>query len=157
MSELLAGLEASALSEWVRGSDWPYPILLDLHLLGLAIVVGLTWMLDLRVLGVGRQVAIAPFRHLFPAIWCGFALNAISGSMLFAADASRFYASWDFRIKVFLIVLALGALIVQRRQFRRSPEGTGFRPATAERVAASVSLLAWLGTVVAGRLIAYTS
>ena len=36
LSAWAAGLEASAVGEWMRGSDWAYPVVNLLHLLGLA-------------------------------------------------------------------------------------------------------------------------
>ncbi len=160
MEEVLTWLELSRASAWIRESDWPYPILLDMHLIGLATAVGFSWVIDLRLLGFGRHAAIAPFRRMIPVIWCGFALNAVSGLALFAADASRFYASTNFRIKLVLIATAMTALAIQARQFRRFDSGhpeTGAEVSPLEFVTAASSLAAWLGAIIAGRLLAYTS
>jgi hypothetical protein len=157
---VLEWLESSALSQWVRQSDWPYPVLLDLHLLGLATVVGLSWVIDLRVLGALSRLSPRPLRRLFPAIWAGFALNAASGLVLFAADAQRFYSSLDFRLKLALIAIALFAAIVQQKQLRRF-ESQSIESVVVmsphERLTALVSMVAWLGAIVAGRLLAYTT
>ena len=51
---LIAWIENSALGEWVRVSIWGYPMMITLHSLGLAIMVGLSVVLSLRVLGLFR-------------------------------------------------------------------------------------------------------
>ncbi len=77
--------------QWLRDTDaatairesesvWGYPTVLFLHTFGMAILVGLISAIDLRILGVARQLPLAPMRRLFPLIWIGFALMRSPGS-----------------------------------------------------------------------------
>ena len=47
----LAWLEATGLAEWARSSSEGYPSMITLHAFGMAIMVGLSLALDLRLLG----------------------------------------------------------------------------------------------------------
>ena len=91
MTDLLASLEASAFSTWLRESPsvWAYPTILTLHTVGLGVLVGANWMVDLRVLGVGRAIPLGVLSRAFPIMWAGFWVNAITGVLLFVADPTK--------------------------------------------------------------------
>ena len=72
-------LETSAVAIWVGESLWGYPIMLGLHAVGLAIVVGIFVMLDLRLLGVIRGVSFDAFLGLYRLAWIGLVINAGHG------------------------------------------------------------------------------
>ena len=58
--EILTSLEHSGVATWIRESPsiWGYPTILTLHTVGLAVLVGANWALDLRLLGVARQIPL---------------------------------------------------------------------------------------------------
>ena len=117
MLELLAALEASAFATWVREAStiWAYPTILTLHTLGLAVLVGANAAFDLRVLGVGRQIPLAPIEWLFPAMWVGFGLNAITGAMLFSADPIEKGTTALFVVKMAIVMAGVVLIPLLRR------------------------------------------
>ena len=150
--EFLTWLEGTDLALWVRESDWGYPMVLSSHAVGMAIVVGVVTMIDIRVLGFARKIPISSFKSLFNLTWAGFAINFTSGCLLFSADANKFFNSTTFRIKIILIIL--GMLSVWRLLRAVSASDTG-DASTKARVIAALSLLCWFGAITAGRLTAY--
>jgi hypothetical protein len=66
--DFLLRLEQSGLATWIRegGSIWSYPTILFGHTLGLATLAGLSASIDLRILGFGTQIPLAPLRRLYP-------------------------------------------------------------------------------------------
>jgi hypothetical protein len=153
MTELLAALEASAFSTWVREAStiWAYPTILTLHTFGLAVLVGANTAVDLRVLGCGRQIALGPMERFFPAMWIGFWLNAITGVMLFAADPRT---TTIFMIKLGSIVAGVLLIVL----LRRAVYGRGGDAVTVTRMAktyAALSLFVWVVATATGRLMAY--
>ncbi len=156
---ILAALEATSVATWVRESPsvWGYPLILALHTAGLAMVVGLNAVVALRVLGAGRDVPLGPLVRVFPLMWAGLAINVGTGVLLFAADASTKGMQPVFWAKLTCIgvaVLAAGRLrhavwgqTPAPLEVESPPDGTG-------RLA-GVSLMAWTGAIVAGRLMAY--
>ena len=143
-----------ALSQWVLGSIWGYPVFLTFHSLGLGLLVGLLLIIDLRVLGFAKPLPLSELRKLMPYVWFGFVLNAVSGVVLFMADATKDYYSNSFRWKMLSIVVGLAVAIALNRTVLR--EDTRDTPPLA-KVLAIVSLLSWVGAIVSGRLIAYLS
>ena len=159
MSELLYTLETSQAAIWVKTSTWAYPLLETAHVIGLGLLFGAVFVLDLRLMGVGRVLPLSPLaRHLLPWVWAGFFVNLVSGSLLFISDAAEFFANTAFRIKIALIVLAgLNAAYFHIRAYRYAVE---VDPAQhniprASIVAALVSITLWIGVITAGRMIAY--
>jgi len=60
--EFLLRLQESSFGLWVAESIWAYPIILTLHTVGLALLVGPSAFLDLRVLGAGSRVPLVPLQ-----------------------------------------------------------------------------------------------
>ena len=152
MSEWLASIEGSALASWTRESTsiWAYPTILTLHTAGLAVVVGVSAVVDARLLGMARRIPLDALRPLFTIMWWAFALNFITGVVLFMADATTKSTQTVFWVKLGLIVLAL--LVTQ--QISRALK-TDDQQAGRVRVLAVSSLFLWTGAIVAGRLLAY--
>ncbi|MDX1480593.1 MAG: hypothetical protein R3315_02900, partial [Woeseiaceae bacterium] len=70
-------LEQSGLARWVGESLWGYPILLSMHIVGLAIVVGIFIMRDLRILGIIGGIPADALAALTKLGWSGFLINAL--------------------------------------------------------------------------------
>jgi hypothetical protein len=135
----------------MRESANAYPAVNVLHLLGLVMLLGAIGLADLRVAGAFRTLPLRPMiAALTPIGVAGFVLLAVTGPMLFAADATALVRSNVFRMKLLLILIALGNALVFRWQWRRGGE-----PGLPSRIGAIASLLLWLAVATLGRLIAY--
>lgn len=141
---------------FVRDSPACYWNVLFVHALGLSIVVGASTIVALRVLlGFPLSIPLAALERLFPVMWFGFAINAISGSLLFVAEAADKAANPYFIVKMIFIVLAVANMwLLKKKVFRDARPGLEGVPQVGKLLAA-VLLVLWLGTTVSGRLIAY--
>lgn len=156
MIQWLTALEGTQFATWVRESNsiWAYPTVLTLHTVGLGVLVGANWALDLRLLGVAPRVPLAPLRQLFPIMWFGFWLNAVTGVMLFAADASTKGATRLFVVKLGLVLLAVIVVkFTDRSVFGTDPEDA--RVTGTGKMLAVASLFLWAAAILAGRYMAY--
>jgi len=157
--EVLSHLEQAAFFAWVRESRslLAYPGILLLHTLGMAVVVGLIAGIDLRILGFAPALPLAPMRKFLPIMWAAFAVNAVTGTILLAADATTKLTNPDFFVKMGFIFLAV---ILQRlidaRVFPAAAAADDIIPLPRRtKVLAASSLVCWLGAITAGRLLAY--
>lgn len=154
--------------EWLGATPWSialheslyvWPLLESTHVLTLALFVGTAVMLDLRLLGLAwTRVPASEFtQRLLPWTRVGFAVMATTGVLLFYATPVTYYQSLFFRIKVVMLLLAGGNVWYFHFRTHRgiASWNTAERPPRAARVAAVISLVAWTGVVVAGRLVAY--
>ena len=152
----LLALERSGLGEAVRQSLWLYPAANVLHVLAAGVLIGSILAFDLRLLGLGRRLAVAPLASLLVSTAAaGVALALPTGFLLFTADATAVAANPVFSIKLALIALGLANVAAFHATSMRGIAGWGDRVPAWARVSAVVSLTAWFGTATAGRLIAY--
>lgn len=156
MEALAALLEASALGQWARGSAIAYPVANVLHLLGLVLLIGGIGVVDLRLAGFLPSLPTAPLaKALTPFALAGLALLALSGAVMFAADAGPMVASEIFRLKLALIGLGLGHAMLFRWLWRSRLDSWETSPPLAGRLMALGSLGLWLSVGTLGRWIAY--
>jgi hypothetical protein len=151
---VLNWLEGSGISTWVREGEsiWAFPTILTLHTFGLGLLVGANAIVDLRLLGIGRRVPLDPLRPLFSVMWGGFWLNAVTGSLLFAADATGRGTSVFFMMKLVFVAIGVATVIsIKRSVFDAPPDA----PTASPKLLAFVSLAAWTAAITAGRLLAY--
>ena len=152
----LQSIEGSSWAIWLKESPslWGYPALLFLHTVGLSFTVGPSVAIDLRILGVGRRIPLAPFDAFFRVIWIAFAVNAVSGAVLFFSDATAKLENPAYLVKMILVFAAAAVTIAIRRRVFRSA-GDRVRVDTFTRYLAAASILCWFGAITAGRYMAY--
>lgn len=156
-------LDQSRLAEAINVSAWLYPTLLSAHGLGMALVVGITTVVALRVLGLPKSVPLGAYRATLPYLVWSFAVNAISGVLLFVAAASELAANPSFQIKLVAIVVGLIGLWrmfskVLTPAAQAEASGQTFTPPGSAKGVAILLLLIWsVAVIVSGRLIAYLS
>ena len=152
-------LEDSSFSTWLKTSEsiWPFDIFcLSFHAIGMAFVVGISSAVALRILGFAPDLPLAPMEKFFPFMYAGFWVNAVSGAGLFIAYPVRAVTNPGFYIKMGGVALALVCIWKIRRQVFGDPMCQGTRPVPANgKTLARALLFIWLGTVTAGRLMAY--
>jgi hypothetical protein len=157
MFEYTAWLERSALSVWIReGSLWAFPIILILHTVGLAFLVGANVTLDVRMLGFARGLPLETLLPFFRAMWIGFWVNAVSGVLLLITYPTKALTNPLFYVKLALIAAVMVHASWVRRQITGNPAFRAPQLPAAARVASAAALLCWAAAITAGRLLAYT-
>ena len=153
LSSIAARVAETPFAAWAAEAAWVYPAANVVHLLGLVLLLGGIGLVDLRLIGAFRGLELGALaRALTPLAISGFALLALSGSVMFAADTAV-AQSQTFRTKLLLTVLALVNAAAFRLRF-----GSGATEPTpaAARLMGAASLLAWLAVAYCGRMIAYS-
>lgn len=154
---MFATLETTGLATWVAVSLWGYPMMLSLHVVGLAIVVGIFSMRDLTLLGLFPGIRPSAFLGISKLAWLGFSVNAVSGFALFASQATVFVTSVPFLVKIGCIVagMVLAGVIQSRLRNETSLGDSIAAISKSTKIIASISLVFWAAAIIAGRLIAY--
>ena len=75
---MIEAIENSAYAVWVRESPsiFAYTSILSLHAIGLAVIVGINYLVALRLLGFVPGIPLPALRKLFRWMYLGFAINA---------------------------------------------------------------------------------
>lgn len=149
----LAWLEASWLGEVSRNSAWTFTIANLLHVLGAALLVGAIVVFDVRVLSSQGWRAWDIGRTAIPIAAAGLALQIPTGIILLAVEARALGVNPAFYAKLGFIAVGLVNVVAFHLLFGRDARA-GLLPSAA-RATAMVSLVAWIATLLAGRMIAY--
>ena len=157
MDAFLESIQQSSLARFVgeSGSLLGYPTVLFLHTLGLGTVAGVSAGIALRVLGFARRLPMEVLDRLYPIMWLGFIVSAISGLALLATDPVTKLHQTVFYVKLILVALAVVNMQMIRNGIVRGPAASGGALPSNARVLAVTSLIFWIGATTAGRLIAY--
>ena len=149
-------LQASAFTDWFLGSDsiWTYPTVLTLHTVGMAILVGASFVINLRILQVAGTIPLARLQPLYRFVWIGFTVNLLSGLVLFITEAADRAVDPVFYVKIcsIIVALAFGAIVKRRAIDRAAIQQV---PSARSRLLAAASLALWTVAIVSGRLMAY--
>ena len=154
---LITWIENTGLAEYIRVAAFGYPAMIMLHSLGLAIMVGLSVVLSLRVLGLFAGIPLGSLYKLLKVAWVGFIVNFISGGSLFAANATAFIVDKTFLIKMAMVVLGAICVAVMQSMIKTAlVSGKGAEaPSGNLKIVAGISMVAWTIGMIMGRLIAY--
>ncbi|MCR9073769.1 MAG: hypothetical protein NXI18_18945 [Alphaproteobacteria bacterium] len=153
METVLAALAASDLAQALRISRWGYAAVNTSHVFGIALLVGGILPLDLRLLGAWPRVeASALISVLVPTAAVGLVLAVLSGVLLFAVRPVEYAANPAFLVKIVLLCIAAASAIATHLVWGRD---LAQAPRTIQARAGAVSLVGWIGALVAGRMVAY--
>jgi uncharacterized protein DUF6644 len=156
----LKWLEATSLATEIRENEILFPWVESVHVLAIALVVGLISIVDLRLMGLASldRPAGTLARDVLPCAWVAFAFAALTGGLLFSAKATAYTGNFFFKGKLVLLALAGLNMLVFHAIVGRDTERWSARakPPVAARIAGGLSLLLWIGVVAFGRWIGFT-
>jgi hypothetical protein len=144
---------------WISGvisdSKWLFPAIEGVHIVALALLVGAIFILDLRLLGLVLPTKPLPHlaRELAPWILSSLIIILSTGLLLFASEAMKAYTSGPFQVKMILLFTAIVFHFTIFRILTRADDGV-FRPLW-NKLAATTSLMLWVGVGLAGRAIGF--
>jgi hypothetical protein len=151
-------IEESGISTWIRDSPsfFAYWFILSFHAVGMGLVAGASLVIDLRILGVARDLPLAPLKRLYSIIWAGFWIQVASGLLLLIAYPTKAFTNPDFYLKLAFIGLAVAAMSKLNKRVFNDSSLSDADMMIKGRTLAAWSLFCWAGVVTAGRLLAYT-
>ena len=153
---MLAWLESTSIAVWLGESPsvWAMPTVLTLHTMGMAVLVGASWVLDLRLLGLNKNVPLSNYRWVFRAVAISLVVNVITGVLLFMKNATGWGTALPFFMKMLFVVASAATILPIRKYVLNSGAGNQ-EVASNVRLLAIASIVAWSAAVTAGRLLAY--
>ena len=160
MSDLLLAFchwsGSTALGGAIRESVWLFPFVEIFHLLGLSVLGGAVWLLNLRLLGV-PLLDKYPLQSLAKQIWpltgVSIVVMLVSGYALFCSEAIKDYYNWGFRVKMVALLLAILFTCTVHRQVTTADEAAV--TSSWRKTTAVVSFMLWLAVGLGGRSIGY--
>jgi hypothetical protein len=156
LTELLQALHDWQVAALVRRSFYVYPLLNATHIFALTLLIGGILPADLRMLGLFRGVAAAPFLRLTTTMSAvGLALAVTTGFLLFTVQPLEYVKNPAFLAKISLVALGTAnALVIRFSGAWRMALATG-EAGPGLRFGALLSLTVWVAALLAGRWIAF--
>ena len=157
---IVHSIEASGAGEWMRMSLKAMPIVESIHVFTSAVVFGTILIIDLRLLGFPntRRAFTRISDELTRYTWGAFLISAVTGVLMFAANATTYYGNTAFRIKMLALLLAGVNMAVFELVTRRGVAAwdKDVAAAPAARFAGAASIVIWVAVIVVARWIGFT-
>lgn len=153
-----SGLISSIRYFVIDYSMWVWPILEDLHFLGLILLLGTIGAFNLRILGFLKQLPVAPLHRFIPWGIAGFIINIITGFLLFMGMPGFFVVNFVFQLKILVILLAGANLVLFycTSAFRTLEHlGPGEDAPPFAKFIAAASIFLWVAVIILGRYIPF--
>jgi uncharacterized membrane protein len=139
----------------ITNAPWGWPACETLHFIGLTLLIGVVLTIDLRMLGVMKNVGFPAIHRLLPWGILGFGINTVTGMAFFVASPGQYTGNVSFYWKLGLMLLAganmLYFTMLDEAWEIRSGEDAPF---TAKLVAGS-ALVLWVGVMYFGSMLPF--
>jgi hypothetical protein len=157
MNALGGWMAATSLSAWVNEHGWVWQTSEIVHFIGLALVVGIAGVFDLRLLGFAKPIPVGALNRLMPWAVVGLVLNVVTGLLFMFGAPSRYLTNPAFQWKVFFLILAgLNVLAFSLFYSRKALAlGPGEDTPAGAKVIAFTSLVSWFAVMYFGRMLPY--
>jgi hypothetical protein len=154
---VLTELENSPFAVWARGESlWAWPFVVTIHTLGTAVIIGLIFVITLRLLGLFETIPYSSLKRLFPLLWVAFVVELATGFVMWATKPTRYVADGAFLLKLLFVIVGIALTIYLYGAMKRedaSWESAGAVSSNGVKYIAP-TLLAWCIVLVLSRLTA---
>ena len=126
-----------------------------LHFIGLSLLLGVVFLVDLRVLGVMKGVSFASLHRLLPWAALGFGVNVVTGMMFFVGIPGQYIHNKSFYWKIAMVMIA-GVNAVYFTLLEE-PWALGPKEDAPMRIkiAAASAMVLWIGVLYCGSMLPF--
>ncbi len=162
--EISAQVADSVDAEWIRvasiagfvnTTNWAWPALETLHFIGLSMILGVALVVNLRMLGVAKNISFSALHRLLPWGILGFGLNVSTGLLFFVTIPEQYTQNLALHIKMILMMIA-GVNILYFTIFEEPWKlGPGDDASVRSKVVTTVTVVLWIGVIYFGRMMPF--
>jgi hypothetical protein len=164
LHDLALWLNTTPFRRWLNGITqndlYALPLIQWVHIIGVSVICGSIVLISLRMMGFLKfSPPLAELsRRLLPWTWVAIVTNISTGIIMVVDRPARALDAGSFPYKILFLVFATALSIYFAITLRRDPaywEKSG-RSRFAARALGAVSVLLWIGVIIAGRWIFYS-
>jgi hypothetical protein len=140
----------------VAYSKWVTAVLMDLHFVGLALLIAMVGLLDIRIMGFAKQIPIGPLHRFMPWAMAGLGINVLTGMLTYMGSPEYYNFDAAFWLKIgMLMLLGINVAAFYLTGIFESVEklGAGDDAPIAAKLVAFSSLILWAAVIIFGRYI----
>jgi uncharacterized membrane protein len=146
----------SKFTDLMLVSKYWWAFMMDLHFIGLALLIGTVGVLNLRILGFEKRLTGASLHRLMPWALAGFGINVLTGTLAFIGMPAYYTFDAAFWLKILAVMLlGLNVAVFYLTNAFESVErlGPGDDASRLAKVIAGSSLFLWFAVITLGRYI----
>ena len=155
LTQLMEWLQATSLAVFIHQTKWAFTTIEVIHLIAIAAVIGSIAVVDLRLLGLAstRRPFTELAREFLPYTWAAFVIPAITGSRLFISQATQYFVTPTFWLKMAIMAAAGINMAIFEFITVRGVKEWDVKPnlPLSARLAGGISLACWALVFVFGR------
>jgi hypothetical protein len=155
LTQLMEWLQATSLAVFIHQTKWAFTTIEVIHLIAIAAVIGSIAVVDLRLLGLAstRRPFTELAREFLPYTWAAFVIAAITGSLLFISQATQYFVTPTFWLKMAIMAAAGINMAIFEFITVRGVKEWDVKPnlPLSARLAGGISLACWALVFVFGR------
>ena len=160
IDRFLYWLQGIPIAVTIRENEILFPWIESFHVLAIVLVLGTISIVDLLLIGLAsrnRAVSVL-MREVLPYTWTAFAAAAVTGSLLFSSNATKYAHNLFFQAKMILLLLVGSNMAIFHLIGARGIANGSRAEETpvAAKVAGIISLVIWVALVACGRWIGFT-
>lgn len=150
------GLNSVAIGHFIAGGGrWAWATCQALHFMGLSLLMGVVFLVDLRMLGVVKNVSFATLHRLLPWGILGFGLNLLTGMCYFIGAPYQYTKNPTFYWKIALVMVA-GVNAIYFTVFDEPwALGAGDDASLKVKVIAGSAVVLWVGVMFCGLMLPF--
>ena len=148
-------LQAAWIANFVNTTNWAWPTLETLHFMGLSMIMGVALLVNLRMLGVAKNISFAALHRMLPWGILGFALNVATGFLFFVTTPDQYTQNISLHIKMILMMIA-GLNIFYFTTFDETWKlSPGEDAPVRAKVVTTFTVALWVGVIYFGRMMPF--
>lgn len=154
MKQFAEWLSTTAPSVYIQDHNaWIVPLIQSIHIVGIAVVFGSVFLLDLRILGWAGldQTLRQTTKRYGPWITGALCLLLVTGALMVLGEPVRELVTFSFWLKMFLVAVGTLSAVIFRVVLRKEAYVAG----PGIKGLAILTFLIWACIIILGRLIAY--
>lgn len=148
-------VRAASIAGFVNTTNWAWPTAESLHFIGLVMLMGVVLIVNLRMLGVAKNISFAAVHRLLPWGVLGFVINVLTGIVFFVTVPDQYTQNIALEYKMALTMIA-GANVLYFTVFDEAwAIGSGGDAPARGKFMAGLTILLWIGIIWLGRMMPF--
>jgi len=146
---------ARAIGLFVSGQTWVWPTCETLHFVGLCMLFTVVLIVDLRMLGMIKNVSFEAVYQLLPIGMLGFGINLVTGMLFFIGVPGQYVHNGTFFFKIVFVLLGgLNVLYFTVDDEPWAVKAGDDAPLTA-KIAAASAIFVWVAVLFCGHMLPF--
>jgi hypothetical protein len=148
-------VQSASIATWISSTAWAWPALESLHFIGLCLLFGAVLVVNLRMLGLMKNISFSALHLILPWGILGFAINLVSGVLFFITVPAQYTQNVALHWKMVLMMIG-GINVLYFTLFEEAwVMGPGDDAPMTGKIVAASTIFIWFGVILMGRMMPF--